>query len=411
MVFDAGGRLIARTATPFTPAYVSKRPGWAEQDPEVFWQALCGSCRALWDRHGVRRDRVAGVALTTQRSTVVNVDREGRPLRPAIHWLDQRKAEGLPPVGGWWGLLFRLAGLTDTIAYLQAEAEANWIRTYQPEIWKNTFKYLLLSGYLTHRLTGRFVDSVGCQVGYVPFDFKRLRWAGHWDWKWKCLPIDPDRLPRLVPPGRVLGEITARAAGQTGIPAGLAAGGRGRGQGLRGHRVGQPVTASGVPQLRHHGHHQRDPREIRGGHSAVAGLSVGRAGLPHPGSPGVPGLLDGELVQGRVRAPGAPGGPRPGGQGRDPVRQAGGGDPARLHGADSSALLVARDQAARPGSQGGHHRVRRRAHPGPPVPVHSGGAGLCAAGRQGAHREAHAHTGDPAASSPAAGPRAEAPCR
>ena len=67
------------------------------------------------------------MALTTQRSTVINVDEDGQPLRPAIVWLDQRRTEGLPPVGGLWGLAFRLSGMTDTVAYLQAEAEANWI--------------------------------------------------------------------------------------------------------------------------------------------------------------------------------------------------------------------------------------------------------------------------------------------
>ena len=68
-----------------------------------------------------------GVALTTQRATVVNVDRDGKPLRPAIVWLDQRRTEGLDPVGGVWGLAFKLAGMRETAAYLQAEAEANWI--------------------------------------------------------------------------------------------------------------------------------------------------------------------------------------------------------------------------------------------------------------------------------------------
>src|SRR3990172_4051156 len=104
---------------------------------------------------GVRKDAIAAVALTTQRSTVINVDRNGKPLRPAIVWLDQRRTEGLKPVGGLWGLAFRLAGATETAAYRQAGAEANWIRTHQPELWKQTHKCLFLSGYLTYRLTGQ----------------------------------------------------------------------------------------------------------------------------------------------------------------------------------------------------------------------------------------------------------------
>jgi sugar (pentulose or hexulose) kinase len=220
LVFDALGNLAAIEKVTFTP-YVSPRPGWAEQDPMVFWDALCAGCQGLWHRHGVDRDRIAGVALTTQRSTIINVNRDGRPLRPAILWLDQRKAAGLPFIGGPWGLLFRLCGLADTIAYFQSEAEANWIRTCQPDIWKATHKLLLLSGWLTHRLTGSYRDGVGCCVGYLPFNYRRMRWAAAWDWKWRVLPMDPDMLPRLVPPGERLGEITSEAAAATGIPAGL----------------------------------------------------------------------------------------------------------------------------------------------------------------------------------------------
>jgi sugar (pentulose or hexulose) kinase len=111
--------------------------------------------------------------------------------------------------------------MRETVAHFQAEAEANWISAHQPEIWDRTHKYLFLSGYLTYRLVGRFVDSVGCQVGYVPFDYKKLQWAGPRDWKWRALAIDPESLPELVPPGGILGEITAEASADTGIPAGL----------------------------------------------------------------------------------------------------------------------------------------------------------------------------------------------
>lgn len=220
LVFDARGTLLAKARVPIEP-YFSDAPGLAEQRPEVFWEAICQACHALWTMPGVTRDSIAGVALTTQRSTVINLDRQGKPLRPAIVWLDQRRTEGLPPVGGLWGLAFRLAGMSSTVAYLQAEAEANWIQTHQPEVWEKTHKYLFLSGYLTYRFTGRFVDSVGCQVGYVPFDYKGLAWSKKWDWKWQAVPMDASLLPDLIPPAETLGEITPEAAQATGIPAGL----------------------------------------------------------------------------------------------------------------------------------------------------------------------------------------------
>ncbi len=220
LLFDLQGNLICRSQIPIEP-YVSPQPGWAEQDPAVYWQALCNACHQLWRESGVEKARIAGVGLTTQRGTVINVDQHGTPLRPAIVWLDQRRTEGQKPVGGLWGLAFALSGMRGTVAYLQAEAEANWLRTHQPELWEKTYKYLLLSGYLTYRLVGRFVDSVGCQVAYIPFDYKNKHWSKWWDWKWQAVPMDPAKLPDLAPPAQPLGEITAEAAEATGIPAGL----------------------------------------------------------------------------------------------------------------------------------------------------------------------------------------------
>jgi len=219
LVFDPRGNLLAKQRVPIEP-YYSTAPGLAEQDPKVFWKAICEACQGLWAQ-GVDKSSLAAVSVTTQRSTVINVDKNGQPLRPAIVWLDKRRTEGLPPVGGAWGAAFKVAGASPTVAYLQAEAEANWIRTRQPEIWKSTHKYLFLSGYLTYRLTGQFVDSVACQVGYVPFDYKSQTWCKSWDWKWQAVPMDKAILPDLVPVGKPLGVVSAEAAAATGLPEGL----------------------------------------------------------------------------------------------------------------------------------------------------------------------------------------------
>lgn len=220
LVFDMKGTLLARQRVAFRP-YFSDNPGWAEQDPEVFWRSLCQACQELWQRGDVPRERIAGVSLTTQRASVINLDRRGKPLRPALIWLDQRKTYNLPPLGGLWGFLFKALRLSGTIDYFRSEAEANWISTYQPDVWKNTHKYLLLSGYLNYRLTGEFVDSVGSQVGYVPFDYKKLQWAPGWDWKWKCLSMERERLPKLVDVGQSMGAVTEEASRETGLPKGL----------------------------------------------------------------------------------------------------------------------------------------------------------------------------------------------
>jgi sugar (pentulose or hexulose) kinase len=220
LLFDLQGNLVSKARIEIEP-YTSPQPGWAERDAEDSWQTVCAVCRLLWKESPVGPEAVAGVTVTTQRATMVCVDQNGQPLRPAIVWLDQRHTEGLAPVGGLMGLAFRAVGMSETIRYFQAEAEANWIRRFQPEIWAETRKFLFLSGFLNHRLTGTFVDSVGSQVGYVPFDYKKLQWASPKDWKWNALGIDADMLPKLVAPGSILGELTPSAAQEIGLPAGL----------------------------------------------------------------------------------------------------------------------------------------------------------------------------------------------
>jgi sugar (pentulose or hexulose) kinase len=222
LIFDLKGTLIAKERVALQP-YYSEFPGWAEQDPQVFWNAVCQACQALWQRSGIDPSEIMGVGLTTQRSTLINLDAEGKPLRPAMVWLDQRRTpkKKLKPVGGVWGLLFKLTRMTDTVAYLQAEAESNWIRTFQPEIWEQTNKFVFLSGYLTYKLTDKYIDSIGCQVGYIPFDYKKQDWCAKGDWKWDAVPVERPRLVDLVPPTALLGHITKAAATATGIPEGL----------------------------------------------------------------------------------------------------------------------------------------------------------------------------------------------
>ncbi|HET59187.1 MAG TPA: carbohydrate kinase, partial [Chloroflexi bacterium] len=221
LLFSPSGALLAKSRVLYEP-YFSKQPGWAEQEPELFWQKICQACKTLFEKEDVNPESIAGVALTTQRSTLINLDKDKNPLRPAIHWLDQRVARKFKRVRGLWGLAFDLIGLRETIDYFQSQAEANFLAENDPEMWEKTEKFVFLSGYLTHKLTGELVDSVACQVGFVPFDYKKLTWASQSDWKWQALPpIMPELLIPLKPPGDILGYITPEASRATGIPAGL----------------------------------------------------------------------------------------------------------------------------------------------------------------------------------------------
>ncbi len=221
MVFDSEGQLVAKSKIEIEP-YFSTQPGYAEQQPDYFWSALCQACQALWPQIDFPRQQIKAVSVTTQRATVVPMGKDGKPLRAAISWLDQRQVESKPQLGAIESALFTLVKAKGSVDAFHAQAEANWIAQNEPQLWAQVDKFLLLSGYHNYQLTGCYTDSIASQVGYVPFDFEKLEWAQNKDWKWRAIPaICRDMLPQLVPAGETLGHVTTTASDQTGIPEGL----------------------------------------------------------------------------------------------------------------------------------------------------------------------------------------------
>jgi sugar (pentulose or hexulose) kinase len=220
LLFSADGEPIEKVRVEYEP-YFSSEPGWAEQDPEIFWESLISACHQLRERNPTAFDAIAGIGVTTQRNSMVNVDREGKPLRPIITWLDQRKATRVYKPSGLMKPIYKLSGMTEVISKAQREGKCNWIKQYQPDVWLKTFKYLQVSGFLNFRLTGKFVDSVASQIGHIPINYKKMKWASKRNLTWKLFPVEREKLPDVIKPGEVIGKVTERASQQTGIRSGL----------------------------------------------------------------------------------------------------------------------------------------------------------------------------------------------
>jgi len=91
-IIDLNGQIIKIEKLEIDP-YYSTEPGFAEQDANYLWSSLCETTQKLVSDIPIPLEQIKGMSITTQRSTVVNLDKEGNPLRPAIIWLDQRKAK------------------------------------------------------------------------------------------------------------------------------------------------------------------------------------------------------------------------------------------------------------------------------------------------------------------------------
>ena len=220
MLFSRTGRLLDKVKIDYEP-YLSPRPGWAEQDVRLYWGALCAAAMTLKARSGPAFARLRGVGVTALRNTPVLVDGAGEPVLPAILWLDTRKAARVYRPGWARRSVYAAAGILDTVLAAQEDCKTNWIRQHRPEAWDRAEKVLQVSGYLNHRLTGRFLDSIACQVGHIPFNYKELRWCGAGELNALVFPVEPGKRPGLVPPGCPLGAVTRAACAATGIPEGV----------------------------------------------------------------------------------------------------------------------------------------------------------------------------------------------
>ena len=224
IIFSLKGEMLAIQRVKYEP-YISLNPGWAEQEAEVYWEALKNACRLLKMESPEYFGAISGIGVTTMRDSMVNVDREGKPLRPIMLWLDQRKAKPVYKPEIVMKLVIWFIGIGDSIKKAQRDGKCNWIKQNQPEIWKKTHKILQVSGFLNYRLTGEFKDSVASQIGHIPFDYKKQKWGNAKNlltFSAKLYPIEKEKLPELVKPGEILGLINQSASSETGLPANLA---------------------------------------------------------------------------------------------------------------------------------------------------------------------------------------------
>ncbi len=214
ILFDREGHIIEMSKRKYTP-YYSTKPGWAEQDPEFYWNTFVSCCEEIHDKNSMLFQNIVAMTVTTQRDTMINLDKNGKPLRPAIVWLDQRKAQKFRERTILMKFAHRVVNMDETVKILEKDSKVNWIRMNEPDVWLKTEKYLQVSGFFNFKLTGRFADSIASQIGHIPFDYKHFRWADDDDIKSILFYIEKEKLPDLVWPSEVIGYVTHEASIQT----------------------------------------------------------------------------------------------------------------------------------------------------------------------------------------------------
>ena len=211
------GELLASAASPSVELEITApRPGWAEQDPEMWWDHLKRATAMLKDSVGVDLREVKAVGISYQMHGLVAVDKRLRPLRPAIIWCDSRAV----PLGD---VAFHELGEETCLGRLLnspgnfTASKLRWVREKEPKIYDKIYKVMLPGDYLAARMTGEVFTTPSGLSEMILWDYRR---DGVADFILKYYDISSDLLPRVVPAFAEQGTLLPGPAEELGLQPG-----------------------------------------------------------------------------------------------------------------------------------------------------------------------------------------------
>ncbi|HHV63203.1 MAG TPA: xylulokinase [Firmicutes bacterium] len=215
VLFDEDGTVLGSSSVEY--ATLHPGPAWAEQDPGDWWNATREAVRnAMAQARAGGRD-IAAIGVSCQAPTALPISRDGRPLRPALIWMDRRSGEQCEWMARAIGHDTILEITGNRIDPYYVASKILWIKQHEPDLFHNTHKFLQVNGYINYKLTGEFTMDI-CHGGLTQlFDQQK----GEWSYTLcEAMGIPPEKLPEVYPCSAVIGGLNTKAASELGISAG-----------------------------------------------------------------------------------------------------------------------------------------------------------------------------------------------
>lgn len=211
ILFDTQGRMIASASAEY-PLYQPAN-GWAEQNPEDWWKAVCITLKEITAKAG--NGNIAGIGLSGQMHSLVLLDAKNAVIRPAILWCDQRTVTECEEIEETVGKE-RLINITANPALPGFTAsKILWVKKHEPDNYKRCAHILLAKDYIRLKLTGVYATEVSDASGMQLLDVPNREWS-----KEICekLGIDISLLAKVYESPEITGRVTGDAAKLTGLP-------------------------------------------------------------------------------------------------------------------------------------------------------------------------------------------------
>ena len=211
------GEVIAQAA--IAHKLLFPRAGWAEHDPELtWWGDFCNITKELLATQGVSASDIKGVGVSAIGPDVLPIDEDFNPLRMGIlYGVDTRAVKEIDELNAQFGEDTIFNATANCLSSQSTGPKILWIKKNEPEVYKKARWFVDATTFIVARLTNRVVldhFSAGCMVPlYDPFTNK-------WSDKYCKDYVSLDQLPELLWSNELAGEITQKAAGQTGLAVG-----------------------------------------------------------------------------------------------------------------------------------------------------------------------------------------------
>ena len=211
------GQVIASAFFPETEMVIeAPRPGFAEQQPEIWWKNACLATKTVMQQSGIKPADVKAIGISYQMHGLVVVDKAFNVLRPSIIWCDSRAV----PFGN---KAFDDLGHERTLKHLLnspgnfTAAKLAWVKANEPEIYAQATHFMLPGDYIAARMTGEIVTTASGLSEGAFWDFQASQPA---QFLLDYFGFDAGLIPTIKPTFAPQGELTAPAAAELGLAAG-----------------------------------------------------------------------------------------------------------------------------------------------------------------------------------------------
>lgn len=213
----ASGAVVASATYPKTEMPIdSSKPGWAEQDPEMWWENLQMATKEILTSKTIDVSKIEGIGIAYQMHGLVLVDKDQKVLRPAIIWCDSRAVSIGNEAFNALGPTYCLSNFLNSPGNFTA-SKLKWVKDNEPEVYEKTYKSMLPGEYIAMKLTGEIQTTLSGLSEGIYWNAKENDLAHtlleHYG-------IHEKLLPDVVPVFSVQGEVNAQAAATLGLKKG-----------------------------------------------------------------------------------------------------------------------------------------------------------------------------------------------